>query len=361
MSSTQPDFSAKRGDLVCRPMHWMDIVRFLVFNFALHAVTVMSSPGEGAGRWITKRLIALFIPLVGTIAAVRTIYRYARGENTPLAVALRAQALCMIAPAVGSPTDLLTSYGSLTRLQWLQTEPLGRMNPSGILSESHLSTPNRTGYVTWVSRLTGIRRSSDAPDPQLPRTISLTVTTIQGQHPFEKPSYKEWAKSGFRTAPRSTAARLVTVPWNSTVAPLLSDRPDNFDLAYNYSAVKILAAIAQILYGTFQLYQSSGPQITKAGYAAYQLALIPYIIMSLINLLASLCEPEFPAMFLVRQDPPPGDRPEEMSGEVGKASPPAVEGTLHSTRKNTVCLHSLHLSRAKLTTHCSIRSRNTSS
>lgn len=66
------------------------------------------------------------------------------------------------------------------------------------------------------------------------------VTTIHGQHPFVKPGYKALAKDCFRTPPRSTASRLVTVPWDSMVTPLLSDSPGDFDLAYNYSVIKII-------------------------------------------------------------------------------------------------------------------------
>lgn len=91
------------------------------------------------------------------------------------------------------------------------------------------------------------------------------------------------------------------------------------------------------MYGTFQLYQSSGPKIKKAGYAAYQLTIIPHILMSIINLLASLCEPEFTALFLVRRDGPQGITPAAISGEGGIVTPPsALEGNMHNTRKNTV-------------------------
>lgn len=284
----------------------MDIVRFLVFNFLLHAVTVMSIPGERIGRSIANRLIALFLPMVGTMGAVGTIYRYARGEDTTLAVALRARALCMIQPAVSAPAHRLSPHSPLTPMYNVQQDPV--------------RTPSR-----------------HREGRQTLKTISLMVTTIQGQHPFEKPGYWSLAKDCIRTPPRSTATRLVAVPWNSAVTPILSDGPATFDLAYNYSVIKIIAAISQVLYGTFQLYQSSGPQIKKGGYAAYQLTIIPYILMSLINLLASLCEPEFPALFLVRRDAPPGSTPDAISGEVGIVAPTAVEGSIHTTRKYTVC------------------------
>lgn len=94
-STTEPIF-ADQGELVCRNVHWVDIVRFLAFNYCLHAVTVLSTPGEGLGSWVINRLLALFLPLVGTFKAVEVIYRCACMQKTPLKVALRAGALCMV-------------------------------------------------------------------------------------------------------------------------------------------------------------------------------------------------------------------------------------------------------------------------
>lgn len=108
---------------------------------------------------------------------------------------------------------------------------------------------------------------------------------------------------------------LVVVPKSFVIEPCREDGPADLELAYNYNIVKILAAIVQIVYGSFQLYQSAGPQIGKYGYAAYQLTIIPYTFMSLINLFAALCEPEFPAMFLVRRAPE-----DAISAEVGRVT-----------------------------------------
>lgn len=87
---------ADKGDLVCRHVHWLDIVSFLAFNYGLHAVTVLSTPGEGLGSWVINRLFGLFLPLVGTFKAVKVIYRFARLQREPLKIALRAGALCMV-------------------------------------------------------------------------------------------------------------------------------------------------------------------------------------------------------------------------------------------------------------------------
>lgn len=72
-------------------------------------------------------------------------------------------------------------------------------------------------------------------------------------------------------------------------------------LAYNYNIITYLAAIGQIIYGSYQLYiyNVSGDQISNFGVGSYSFAVIPYLIMSLINLLVALFEPTYPAMFLV--------------------------------------------------------------
>lgn len=103
-----------------------------------------------------------------------------------------------------------------------------------------------------------------------------------------------------------------------------------FYLAYNYSLAKIVAAIAQILYGSSQLLRGIG----IFNHRGYQLTIIPYIIMSVFNLLAALCEPEFPAMFLVRTVEQGGR--EEMSGEVGRVTAPAEDETIHKIRMRKV-------------------------
>lgn len=344
MASTQPDFTAHRGDLVCRPVHWMDIVRFIVFNFVLHAVTVMSTPGEGIGRSIANRLIALFLPIVGTMGAVRTIYRYARGEPTPLSVALRAQALCMIEPAVSSPMYLFFSHCSLTNEckgyghshEHRNITARSCSNPVPPLPLGFLYLEKRARPGSSISRWRGDGNTKDSlpHGDDYTRPTSLRETWLQGVGQRLLPHTTEV----YRVAPRHCTlgfhGHSITLGSPRRLRPRIQLQRDQDH------------PIAQILYGTFQLYQSSGPQIHKAGYAAYQLTVIPYILMSLINLLASLCEPEFPAIFLVRRISPPGSAPEAISGEVGNVSPPAVERSMHTTRMTAVCPPNHSFSRA---------------
>jgi len=71
------------------------------------------------------------------------------------------------------------------------------------------------------------------------------------------------------------------------------------DLASNYNLIKILAAIFQTAYGAFELYATRGHQLDIYGYAANALTVVPYILMSVVNLLVALAQPQYPAKFIV--------------------------------------------------------------
>lgn len=83
------------------------------------------------------------------------------------------------------------------------------------------------------------------------------------------------------------------------VAPLRNSQSTPVRLSYNYNILKAVSALIQVVYGSFEIYQASKRQLPKFGYAAYSLAVIPYAYMSFLNLLAAVCEPQYPSMFLV--------------------------------------------------------------
>lgn len=93
---------------------------------------------------------------------------------------------------------------------------------------------------------------------------------------------------------------LIALPRSFTVSPLSETGFTSFTLSCDYSIPKAIVAIIQVVYGTTELYQSSLRQLPKFGYAAYSLTVIPYLLMSLVNLVAAACAPQYPTMFLVR-------------------------------------------------------------
>ena len=78
--------------------------------------------------------------------------------------------------------------------------------------------------------------------------------------------------------------------------------PFETDLSAGYSFSKALVAIFQTIYASATLYRARGDQISRYGYAAFGLTVAPYLVMSLINLISNLLTPEYPALYMVKND-----------------------------------------------------------
>lgn len=72
-----------------------------------------------------------------------------------------------------------------------------------------------------------------------------------------------------------------------------------FALAQSSSIPQIILAILQIIYASYTLARNTGDEIERYGYASFTLTVIPYIIMSFINLLGNLATPTYPCVYLV--------------------------------------------------------------
>lgn len=105
--------------------------------------------------------------------------------------------------------------------------------------------------------------------------------------------------------------------------------PKNQALWHNSSVLKIVVSIVQILYGCFELYTSGGgKQLERYGYAAYSLSVIPYILMSLSNLISSLFTPQYPTLYLVhyRGKAPDGEGEAQCGGEKASSGVGGAQG-----------------------------------
>lgn len=70
-------------------------------------------------------------------------------------------------------------------------------------------------------------------------------------------------------------------------------------LSSNRNFVRILIALGQAVYAITTLYRTQGDQITRFGYAAFGLTVIPYLFMSVMNLIGNLMRPDYPTLYLV--------------------------------------------------------------
>ncbi|KAF8243935.1 hypothetical protein K440DRAFT_636653 [Wilcoxina mikolae CBS 423.85] len=86
-------FPASSGDEYCRGASFGDIVKFILLNYGLHALTALTHPGANLERTIHAIFLAVLIPYSGIANALITIRRAARFKNSPLDQALRAEAL----------------------------------------------------------------------------------------------------------------------------------------------------------------------------------------------------------------------------------------------------------------------------
>jgi hypothetical protein len=104
---------------------------------------------------------------------------------------------------------------------------------------------------------------------------------------------------------------LAYVPANAIIEPVsLSNecseqnpvlKPE-FKLSSVYSFSSALVSIIQIVYALTGLYRSRGDQVSKYGYAAFSFTVLPYVIMSFVNLLGNLVTPRYSTLYLVRTE-----------------------------------------------------------
>ncbi len=71
------------------------------------------------------------------------------------------------------------------------------------------------------------------------------------------------------------------------------------DISSNYNWVQSLVAIFQTGSAALTLYRSRGDQIQRYGYAAFGLTVIPYLVMSIVNLVAQIATADYPAVYMV--------------------------------------------------------------
>jgi hypothetical protein len=74
------------------------------------------------------------------------------------------------------------------------------------------------------------------------------------------------------------------------------------NLSSSYSLVKAAAALLQSMYAFFTLYRSRGGKLRQYGYAAFGLTVVPYAVMSVLNLIGNLVTPNYPTLYFVRSE-----------------------------------------------------------
>jgi len=102
----------------------------------------------------------------------------------------------------------------------------------------------------------------------------------------------------YRLPPRGY--RLASVPIDAAGELESPDEESHKALSSSYNFPKILVSFIQAIWAIITLYRTRGDQIQQYGYAAFGLTVAPYAFMSIMNIIGTFLNPEYPAIFMVR-------------------------------------------------------------
>ena len=244
-----------KKEVHCREAVVSDVLIFFLINYIVHAVTALKSPGSSIAATADAALVALLVPYKGIFFAVRVISLQAFFCRDPLQRAHRARALCCVVRTTvleGKPAH--TFDGGTEKI-----------------------------FLIWRVK-TNVSCAEWQPGP---------IQSLKDVH----------AKiHGLINLPQGYD--LAIVPKFVRVEPLddTEHKPGTYTsniICCNYNIVKVFASIVQTVAGCISLYHARDHQLLRLGYTAYSLTVIPYMLMSLTNLVASLSCPEYPTLYIV--------------------------------------------------------------
>ncbi|KAL7621654.1 hypothetical protein AAE478_008981 [Parahypoxylon ruwenzoriense] len=261
-------------NLLCTPASWTDVALFYLGNYAAHAATVRTSPGEALLDTIVNVFAILLFPQAGAMKGLNAIFRCAVLERSPLQRAARSGALCMV---IRTPEWRPRTGDSIRGVCYMSEEFVkNTLLPS----------------VPWGREIHGVCK--------LP------------------PGY------GLAFVPRHAKVRNIQ-PTKLQGEGQDNQLEENFEstISSSFSTIKTVIAIAQTLYASFTLYRTRGDQLAQYGYAAFGLTVTPFLVMSIINLIGNLVTPEYATLYMVRSDimEEAKKRGALIDGEVGEIVP----------------------------------------
>ncbi|KAH8897691.1 hypothetical protein GQ53DRAFT_802918 [Thozetella sp. PMI_491] len=282
-----------RGDcnLLCHSAGWTDIIVFYVGNYAAHAATVVSQPGQSTLSSLLTILTAVFFPGGGVRSGIETIANFANGGRTNLQAAARAGALCTVI--------------RLVKAQRVPQDPVPVIESKGSTQENpEEAVVEKTSADVDLEAPPPTTDEADLELQPKEETVSILSTKINGRCQLPKGYYLVIVP---RTAdfvddpepPRST------LPWYRKISQGVKGlfqpphQPPRTVVASSYNIVKIIISIVQLLFAVSTLYRTQGDQLDQFGYAAFGLTVVPYLWMSFINLLANAVCPQYDTLFIV--------------------------------------------------------------
>jgi hypothetical protein len=117
------------------------IATFFAANYAAHAATIKSNPGDKTSVTVCNIILALLFPVSGLMRAVNAIVRFGRRGSSDVEKACRTGALCMVVripgwiPAVGQTLDATLVQQTWTKVRDNQDEEGERLNDRATMAQ----------------------------------------------------------------------------------------------------------------------------------------------------------------------------------------------------------------------------------
>lgn len=288
-----PEGTTNHGDprLLCFPTKSWDIILFFLGNYVAHAATIIAQPGQTLIMNLVARLSAFFVPFAGIPGGLWYIYCAAWREKIPLQKAHTSAALCEVVRALewrpkdGDIIQDLKVSVDPEELFKKRTTPEDRECRPIVLRANvrtlHKSDDKFQPAVTWYSFSRYVHGRCMLPK-------GYTLARFPPAHRVEE-----------YPTPRAVTLGIVS---KESLHQRSENQSTDSEIACSYIISKPLVAIIQLIYGSLTIYRTRGDQVKQYGYAAFGLTVTPYIIMSFVNLCASLLAPSYSHMYLVSSD-----------------------------------------------------------
>ena len=309
MNATQHNNS----DIFCAiPSPWFSGVGvFYLGNYAAHAATLVTYPGEPPLYIFLAILYALFFPTSGITRGLNAIFRFARfrrRRDGDLCIAARSGALCMVVrSSKWRPKHIEDKYRDIPKHRWRVVEGTWakEMPKRWPYFDTSLERPSPHRQEKKLRTERKIHGRIILPDNGFYELAYVPRNAVvrEYDHVYQNNSCKETTISGvedanFAAEQEKTCHNLPAVDDASGHASanghVLNGANEHVErlpkndkksipttLSSSYSVVKTTITIIQILYATFTLYKTTkGPQIKQYGYAAFGLTVVPYVSFS---------------------------------------------------------------------------------
>ncbi|KAL8949949.1 MAG: hypothetical protein Q9222_003981 [Ikaeria aurantiellina] len=323
----------------CQPTHWYDILWFFFANFLLHALSVRSLPGENAFSSTVFKFCCLLIPYTGVRRGLCLIYRAGNLANNDLQAAARANALCMVIRAPDwRPRDGQIVEGCTfeeppkkpAKSCWWKWKKKSNpqhgvsvpgLNEKAVIEELcpvRSATENSVQAHRLLNGSEVMLKTKDLYMPSLPRNRIEYLTRyliesnrFRSQPPtVNKVDHLNVKIHGVcQLAPGYALSYIpedvkifshIKHLRSLSISRLLGlNHAPQIKLASTHDVPRILFSIIQTVSGAYSLYKARGSQIDRYGYAAFGLTVLPYMMVSIINLIGSLLTNEYETLYLV--------------------------------------------------------------